>query len=251
MVQSLRTGQRTVVLQGGSDARYVSTGHLVYALGGGLFAVAFDANRRAVQGGPVSVIEGVMRAVVAQANTATAHYGMSNQGTLVYAKGSASGQSQRTLVWVDRTGKEEVIPAPTRAYLYPRLSPDGTRLALDIRDQENDIWIWDLARQTLTRLTFDPATDNYPVWSPDSQRLIFSSARSGPPNLYSQAADGTGAVQRLTDSRNVQNPSTITPDGAEVLFREGPAARQSDLMRLLMGWPQRPPAAGVSKTTPL
>src|SRR5688572_2010303 len=89
------------------------------------------------------------------------------------------------------------------------------------------------------------------MWSPDSQRLIFSSSRSGPPNLYSQAADGTGAVQRLTDSRNVQNPSTITPDGAEILFREGSAAQQSDLMRLLMGSPHRPPAPGVGKTTPL
>ena len=251
VVQSLRTGQRTIVLKGGSDARYVPTGHLVYALGDGLFAVAFDANRREVQGGPVSVIEGVMRALVAQATTATAHYGMSDQGTLVYAAGDASPQIQRTLVWVDRTGKEEIIPAPTRVYLYPRVSPDGTRLALDIRDQENDIWIWDLVRETLTRLTFDPATDSYPVWSPDSQRLIFASARSGQANIYWQAADGTGAVERLTDSRNVQSPHTITADGAEVLFREGSAARHSDLMRLLMGSPQRPPAAGVSKTTPL
>ena len=140
VVQSLRTGQRTVVMRGGSDARYVPSGHLVYALGDGLFAVAFDPNRREVQGGPVSVLEGVMRAAVAQVNTATANYGMSNQGTLVYATGG-SAQIQRTLVWVDRTGQEGIIPAPPRAYVYPRLSPDGTRVALDIRDQENDIWI--------------------------------------------------------------------------------------------------------------
>ena len=91
------------------------------------------------------------------------------------------------------------MPAPLRGYLYPRVSPDGTRVALDIRDQEQDIWIWDFARETLTRFTFDPANDQYPVWSPDSRRLLFSSARAGAYNLFWQAADGTGAVERLTE----------------------------------------------------
>jgi serine/threonine-protein kinase len=249
VVQSIRTGQRTVVLRGGSDARYVATGHLIYAVRDNLFAVAFDASGREVQGGAVSVIQGVMRTAAAQVNTAAANYGISNVGTLVYAAGTAT-PIQRTLVWVDRTGQEEVIPAPARAYYYPRLSPDGTRVALDIRDQEGaDIWIWDLARQTLTRLTFDPAAESYPVWSPDSQRLIFASTRSGQNNLYWQAADGTGAPERLTDSRNQQFPSAMTPDGTEILFREAAADQQGDLMRLLMG---PPPAVGVSKTpTPL
>src|SRR5262249_52379114 len=156
---------------GGSDARYVPTGHLIYALESELFAVAFDANRRQVQGGPVSVIQGVMRATAPQTTTPSANYGISDRGTLVYATGNAGGPAQGTLVWVDRAGQEEVIPAPRRAYVYPRLSPDSTRVALDIRDQEFDIWMWNLARQTLTRLTFDPSTDIYPLWSPDSQRV--------------------------------------------------------------------------------
>jgi len=260
VVQSLRTGQRTVVLSGGSDARYLPTGHLIYALGNDLFAVAFDANRRQVEGGPVSVIQGVMRAGAARVDTASANYGISNQGTLAYATGSAGGQTQGTLVWVDRAGKEEVIPVPSRAYLYPRVSPDGTRLALAIRDQENDIWIWDLTRLTLTRLTFDPALDSYPVWSPDSRRVIFGSIRSGQANnLYWQAADGTGTPQRLTESGNQQFPVAITPDGAEIVFRQvNTAARTSeqggenDLMRLRIGSPDAPPSKGASKTaTPL
>ena len=254
VVQSLRTDQRTVVLKGGSDARYVPTGHLVYALEDGLFAIALDANRREVRGGPVSVIEGVRRATGSQATTAAANYGISNHGTLVYATSGAGADVQRTLVWVDRAGHEEVIPAPARAYQYPRVSPDGTRLALDIRDQDDDIWIWDLARQTLTRLTFDPLTDSYPVWSPDSQRLVFGSTRSGPSNLYWQAADGTGAVERLTESRNPQFPYAVTPDGNAILFREDTSASpdRPDLMLLLMPSPLRPAAPGVSKTpTPL
>ena len=68
-----------------------------------------------------------------------------------------------SLVWVDRMGREEPLTTPTRSYQYARIAPDGTRVALDIRDQERDIWIWDFARQTLTRFTFDPGLDAYPV----------------------------------------------------------------------------------------
>ena len=190
-----------------------------------------------------------MRATGGQVTTAAANYGISNQGTLVYATSGTGTDIQRTLVWVDRTGHEEVITAPARTYVYPRLSPDGTRLALSIADQDQDIWIWDLARQTLTRLTFDPLADSYPVWSPDSQRLIFSSTRSGPSNLYWQASDGTGTVERLTESRNPQFPYAVTPDGNAILFREDALASQDrpDLMLLLMPSPLRPAAPGVSK----
>jgi serine/threonine-protein kinase len=246
VVQSLRSSRRTVVLKGGSDARYVPTGHLVYALGDGLFAVPFDTSRLVVDGGPVSVIEGVRRAAVASANTGTAHYGVSTQGNLVHATGDSGMDRQRTLVWVDRTGREEVISAPARAYMMPRLSPDGTRVALFINDQEQDIWIWDLARQALTRLTFDAGPDVSPVWSPDSQRVIFASARSGSSNLYWQAADGTGSVERLTESRNIQVPYAVTPDGTEILLREL-ISNQNDLMRLPLA-SQRPPSPSVSKT---
>jgi len=258
VVQSLRTGQRTVVLRGGSDARYMPTGHLVYAVKDDLFAVAFDANRRQVQGGPVSVIQGVMRATAPQVTTPSANYGISDQGTLVYATGTAGGPIEGTLVWVDRAGKEEVIPSLTRAYVYPRISPDGTRLALDIRDQDNDIWIWDLMRQTLTRITFDPAADTYPVWSPDSRRVFFASTRSGQTaNLYWQAADGTGTPERLTESRNAQFPLAITADGTELVFREvnqdggrndGVQGGTNDLMRLLMGSQETQQSHGASKT---
>ena len=112
-------------------------------------------------------------------------------------------------------------------------------VALDIRDQENDIWIWDLARQTLTRFTFDQAGDNYPVWSPDSRRLLFSSARTGTGvSLFWQAADGTGAVERLTEGPS-QIAYAMTPDGNRVILREG-GAQQGDLQLLPLQPPRRP-----------
>ena len=131
---------------------------------------------------------------------------------------------------MDRTGREEPLPTPAGAYFHPRISPDGARLALDIRDGEGEIWMWDFARRTLTRLTFDPAADTFPVWSPDSRRLIFASARAGVDNLFWQAADGTGAPERLTESTNEQVPLAITPDGTRIILREDGTTGQDIMM---------------------
>jgi serine/threonine-protein kinase len=103
-------------------------------------------------------------------------------------------------------------------------------MALDIRDQEGDIWIWDFVRQTLTRLTFDRAPDVFPVWAPDSRRLLFASARAGTPNIFSQASDGTGAVERLTESSNAQAPQSVSPDGSRLVFLEEGQNTGRDIM---------------------
>ena len=130
-----------------------------------------------------------------------ANLAIANDGTLVYVDlpGGVTTNA-RTLVWVDRTGKEEAIDAPPRAYLQPRLSPDGTRVAVWSSDQTNDIWIWDLERKMLTPLTRDPGEDQHPLWTRDGKRIIFSSNRSGVFNLWWQAADGTGEPEQLTKS---------------------------------------------------
>ena len=143
-----------------------------------------------------------------------ANYAVSRPGTLVYMPGGASAQTTpRSLVWVDRKGHEEPIKAPLRAYGTPRLSPDGTRLAAEVYDQNSDIWIWDFARETLRRLTFDPRGDGMSVWTPDGRQIIFMSTRAGVSNVYRQAADGTGTVEQLATSAIPQWPTSITPDG--------------------------------------
>ena len=119
--------------------------------------------------------------------------------------------------------------------MYPRLSPDGTQVALDVRDQENDIWIWDLARETLRRLTFDSGTDSYPAWTPDGERVAFNSSRAGGArNLFWKAADGTGTVERLTDGPNAQFAGSFSPDGTRLLFSERHPETGDDLVVLLM-----------------
>jgi eukaryotic-like serine/threonine-protein kinase len=224
-VLDLKTGRRKTLLHG-SAAEYVDpstgsgqAGHLVYAAAGALRAVRFDLARLEVVGDPVPVVESVM-----VASTGAANYAVSRSGGLVYAPGGVLG---RSLVWVDRQGHETPIKAPPRAYAIPRLSPDGTRVALDIRDQQNDIWIWDLARETLTRLTSDPGLDAEPLWTPDGRRLLFSSTRTGLSGVYWQAADGTGTAVRLTTaSTNGQGPTSITPDGTRVVgWENGPASK--------------------------
>ncbi len=220
-VLDLKTGQRKTLVRGGSQAEYVDpsggtgqAGYLIYAAAGTLRAVRFDPARLEVLGDPVTVVEQVMIKP-----TGAANYAVSRQGTLFYVPGGVSVQmSPRSLVWVDRKGHEEPINAPLRAYGSPRISPDGTRLLLGITDQEsNDIWIWDLARETLRRLTFAPGSDSLARWTPDGRRIIFTSDRAGVLNLYSQAADGTGAADRLTTSANQQFPSSISPDGTLVV----------------------------------
>jgi serine/threonine-protein kinase len=220
VAHSLETGERKVLWRGGSDARYVPTGHIIYALGNALFALPFNLNRVEVTGGPVPVLEGALRPPQPAQQTGTAHYDLSATGTLVHATGAPGLVPNRTLVWVDRTGREEALGAPPRSYLAPRISPDGLQVALDLRDQENDVWIWSVARQTLTRLTFDPGLDRYPVWTPDGRRIVFSSQRGPPGSLFWQAADGTGEAERLTESPSIQYPSSVSADGATVILEQ-------------------------------
>jgi Tol biopolymer transport system component len=155
---------------------------------------------------------------------------IANDGTLVYVDlpGGVAANA-RTLVWVDRTGKEEAIDAPPRAYLQPRLSPDGKRIAVWTNDQTNDISIWDLERKMLTPLTRDPGEDQHPLWTRDGKGIIFSSNRSGVFNLWRQAADGTGEPEQLTKSSGPQFATGITPDGTAVVFFETKSAPVRDL----------------------
>jgi serine/threonine protein kinase/Tol biopolymer transport system component len=229
-VLDLRTHTPTILVHGGSHAHYVASGHLVYTAGGTLRAVPFDLGRLAVSGPAVAVVPRV-----AVTPNGAGDFGVATDGTLVYvdAPGGVAGGA-RALAWVDRTGKEEPLTAPPRAYVYPRLSPDGTRLALYVTDQQGqDIWVWDLRRATLTPFTFGPGQNSFPVWTLDSRRIVFASQLGGAVNnLWWQAADGTGAAERLTTSPYVQQPTGLSPDGTQVVFNEQTPMRGRDLFLL-------------------
>ena len=225
-VLDLRTGTYKTVLRGGQHAHYVSTGHLVYGAADTLRAVPFDLGRLEVTGPPVPIIESVVTT-----SDGGLEMALAVTGTLVYVPGRDIA-TQRLLVWVDRMGREELVATQPRAYIYPRIAPDGSRVAVDISDRERDIWIWDIARQTLTPLTLSPTVDGYPVWTRDSRRIVFLSARAGAFNIYSQAADGTGTADRLTESANTQAPYSVSPDGTVLVLREDSPQTRTDLLSL-------------------
>ena len=230
VVRDLRTGSQKVLVRGGTHAHYMTSGQLVYVAAGTLRAIAFDLNRLETHGTAVPVLTRL-----AASGSGAGDFAVSTDGTLVYVDALSNlATNARTLVWVDRTGREEPVAAPPRAYNHPRLSPDGTRVVLFSTDQENDLWIWDLRRVTLTRLTLDPGVDGFPAWTPDGRRIVFSSNRGGSLNLWRQAADGTGAPERLTTSNNDQRLTGITPDGTAVVFDEAMPAMGRDLMQLAL-----------------
>jgi serine/threonine-protein kinase len=125
--------------------------------------------------------------------------------------------------WVDRAGHSSLLRATPANWRNPAFAPDGRRLAIDIHDgQQSDLWIYEWARDGLSRLTKDPADDFKPVWTPDGRRIVFASTRAdkSTPNLYWQRADGTGEVQRLTTSKNGQLPASWHPSGKFLAFTE-------------------------------
>ena len=163
---------------------------------------------------------------------------LAHDGTLAYVAAGAGSGIARTLVWVDRQGHETPIAVPPRVYSSPRISPDGTRVAVTATvDQDVDIWLGDLIRATLTRVT-SGGINVVPLWMPDGRRVVFSSSQAGVLNLFAQAADGTGTVDRLTESPNAQRASAVTPDGT-VVFTEESSKTGADVMALTLDGPRR------------
>ena len=204
-VLSLETGEKKIVVEGGKEARYASSGHLVYeAPGTGiLMAVAFDLERREIRSKPVPVLEGVR-----ERQEGAVDYSFSDDGTLAYIPARSM---ENTLVWVDRQGRHQPLTEMQRAFDSPRLSPDGRRVAVTIGTAtRGNIWIYD--RGTLTPLTFE-GFNTGPVWTPDGKRVTFASNRMGPWNVFWKLGDGTGEAEPLFPSPVDQIPSSWSPDG--------------------------------------
>ncbi|HYL38120.1 MAG TPA: protein kinase [Bryobacteraceae bacterium] len=218
VVQTLKTGVRKTVIEGGSDARYLPTGHIVYALSGTLFAVPFDLRRLEVTGGPVPIIEGITRSTL----TGAAQYNFSRTGALAYIPGPVSASSgQGSLALVDRKGAVEQLNLPAGTYAYPRVSRDAKHLAYETDNgKEAIIWIYDLSgARAPRRLTFQ-GVNRYPIWSADGERIAFQSDREGDLGIFWQRADGTGAAERLTKPEKgmAHVPDSWSPDGQQLSF---------------------------------
>jgi serine/threonine-protein kinase len=224
------TGEQRNLIQGATQPRYTPTGHLLYAQGGSLMAVPFDSQRLAISGGEVPVVEGIMQSTTSGA----AQYSVSATGSLVYVPGGVQA-TQYKLVWVNRNGAEQPVAAPPRPYVFPRLSPDGKRLAVTIQGQDVQLWLYDLSRETLTRFAFDGKFNTNPAWSPDGKRIAFNSNKEGPVNLFWQLADGSGGMERLTTSEYLQFAMSVSPDGKFLAYVEVTPTTGYDIWTLGLG----------------
>jgi serine/threonine-protein kinase len=217
VVQSLKTGERKTIVERGSDARYVPTGHIVYAVGGTLFAVPFDLAKLAVTASAVPIVEGVRR-VIAVTSGGT-HFAFSHSGSLAYLSGPVSS-AQQNLMLFDRKGGAEALALPPGSYLYPRLSPDSKRVVFETSDKkETNVSVFELSgASSVRRLTFGGG-NRYPIWSADGRYVVFQSDRDGAPGIFRQPADG-GVVERLTtpEPGTSHVPESWSPTGDTLLF---------------------------------
>ncbi|HKQ50622.1 MAG TPA: protein kinase [Phycisphaerae bacterium] len=241
----LDTLEQKVIVEGGTFARYVPTGHIVFGRSGTLMALPFDAEKLEATGSPIPVLEGVS----GFPPMGSYQFAFSQTGTFYYLPGSVRG-AEDLPIWIDREGKETPISQQKRDFGTVRLAPDATRLAAEILESSNaDIWILEIERDSFMRLTVDEATDRFPLWSPDGKWIVFASERgSSNMNLFRQPADGTGDAERLTTSDNRQIPNSFSPDGSILVFSEFNPKTDTDIMYVRLDGEERKPEVFLATT---
>ena len=222
VLQAPGEATRSVLVKGGTDARVVAGDRLVYYKGGTLFGMGVDLGARATRGGPVPIIEGV-RATTS--GSGAAMYAVADSGTLVFVPGSG-GNEPRQLVWVDRQGKEELIPAPEREYFHPRLSPSGDRIVVAVQNADSaNLYTWELGRKVFSQLTSAPDTnDSFPLWTPAGDSVIYRSSKANQTRIMRVSASGASAPQLVLEVGGESGPTngspeSISQDGKTLTFR--------------------------------
>jgi len=214
-VVSLQTGVRTTLHHGASFARYLPSGYLVWVRRHVLYAAPFDLGRLALTGEPQPVVEDINNGWDTGGG-----FAFSQTGIFVYDSGR--GELPRSIFWLDSTGRTQPLHPAPGLYGFPRFSPDGKRLAFSVDDGQSheNIWVRDLERDTASRVTLLPGQNQWPVWTPDGQSLVFWSSNPAAPGIYSIRADGSGVAQRLTDGKTRQMPQSISPDGKRLAMTQ-------------------------------
>jgi hypothetical protein len=235
-VQRIDTGVRQDLMQTPEEEApgYLEAGYLIYAQGGNLIAAPFDIDRSRT-GAAIATVPNVLQ------------YSVAATGSLVYVSGTAPVSLEARLVWVSRNGTEQLIGAPPRIYNQPRLSPDGRGVAVDVVESADrmQVWLYDLARDTFSRFTFD-GVNRHAVWAPDGKRLAFMSSRDGLHQIFWKLADGSGNAQRLTDGGPTTAPDVLnipyswSRDGRLLTFARLAPAAAAELCVLPLGDAGRP-----------
>ena len=241
-VLSLETGKRKLLIEDAFDARYVPSGHLVFAREGTVWAAPFDRTRLELTGPEVRVLEGISQALYTGnggTDTGAAQFAFSNFGSLAYIGGSVVPEKMRDIVWVDLDGVAEVVGIPPAQYHGARLSPDGSQVLRDTSYKDKQIWTYDLERRARSIETPE-GRSRFPIWFPDSTAITFDSDRNGVGNLFSKAINRVGAAEPLLDKPHGQVPGSWSPDGKTLAFIQSKPATEwdSDIWILSMESPR-------------
>jgi serine/threonine-protein kinase len=240
VARSLEGGQQKVLLEDAADASYVPSGHLVFVRRGKLMAAPFDLDRLEVTGGAVAIVDDVMQAVNmgnSNADSGAGQFAVSANGTLVYVTGGVAPDQVNELVWVARDGTIQALPGTRGEYAAPRLSPDGTRVAMfsgaSVNSGGERVWIYDVARTVLSPLTTQQERVSWGLWSPDGARIVYQTLLAGRSPLTVRNADGTGNPEALTapqtsNSTNSQTANSWSKDN-KIAFLQGSPATRSDI----------------------
>jgi serine/threonine-protein kinase len=233
VAQRLDTGERHDLIRGAGTARYAPTGHLLYTRAGAMMAVRFDPSRLEVSGPPITVLENLRE------GTLGADYDVAPDGSLTYVEQRPEARD-RVPVLVDRKGVAQSLPGLSPGYYQnPRFSPDGRRLALMVTGSLTDLWVYDFARASLTRLTTEGSSQD-PVWSPDGKRIAYRATRLGSRNLFWKNVDGIAAEERLTTSAGLQTPWSWSADGTTLAFQETGDGTKAEIWMLPLSGDRKP-----------
>lgn len=218
---SLETGERRVLVNHGLQAT-VTGNRLFYRESGSLFSVGLDPVTLSVRGSPTPAAD-----VGLQSTFGSLHYAVA-ENIVAYVLATAD-HPERRLAWVDRHGDTQPIQAQPRAYAYPRMSPDGSRIAVE---GDSNVWMYDVPRGSMSKLTSE-GNNSRSAWTPDGSRVTFSSDRAGGfANIYWTLADGSGGTERLTTSPFRQVPEAWAPDGGTLAYSEFHPATGWDIWML-------------------
>jgi Tol biopolymer transport system component len=241
LVQNVATAERRVLLKDAYDARYVATGHLVFARGGALYAIAFDARRLTTHGREVRVLDGVANSDASGAGA----FSLGSNGTLAYVPGDAftradSSSPTMAVVRVSRTGETRQLSSELRNYYNPRVSPDGSKIALEVLgpDGTTHIWTMDARTGTAAQLTFE-GEDSFPIWTADSRAVLFTSKRNDRYSIWRKAADGTGDALHVVDGVSDALQCTDVR-GNTLVFQDITGANNRDIFTLDLAAGGRP-----------
>ncbi len=214
-VVSLSDGSRKMIARGGTAARYLPSGHLVYTNRSTMFAVPFDLEARETRGTAVPVLTDIAYDPAA----GMPQFGISRDGTLVYRRHADSDGGAGSLAWVDATGKSQALRLKPALYAgTPRLSPDGKKVSAVVRDgASQDLWVYDTERDAMTRLTYGTEAFASAVWSRDGRYIVFGSIGNG---LFWVRADGGGQPQQLVAGKSISFPFSFSPDGKRLAYYE-------------------------------